>query len=202
MDIADEKITDPMAKKSRQSNPNSEKCHNLSLLYHRFWGDICKYVNSTFGSGPPDPEDVAQAVFTNFAALDNPGEIENPRAFLYRSAHNMVISHHRKAATRRRYMMEQKNTNPSRERDDIHPERIIITRERLALLERVMWDMPVKRRRMLVLNKFDGLTYAEISRQSGLSQSAVKKHVMKALTDFHKALKKIEIKTERSELNK
>jgi len=65
-----------------------------------------------------------------------------------------------------------------------------------------MWDMPVKRRRMLVLNRFDGLTYAEISRQSGLSQSAVKKHVMKALTDFNKALKRAGLKTEKSELNR
>ena len=184
------------------NSTDSANRQNLAQLYHRFWGEICKYVNSTFGSGPPDPEDVAQAVFTNFAALDNADDIENPRAFLYRSAHNMVVSHHRKAATRRRYMMEQKNTDPNRERDDIHPERILITRERLALLERVMWDMPVKRRRMLILNRFDGLTYAEISRQSGLSQSAVKKHVMKALTDFNKALKKIELKTERSELHK
>lgn len=202
MNIQIEELEASTFDRPRPKLSKSAKRENLSQLYNRFWGEICKYVNSTFGSGPPDPEDIAQTVFTNFAALDNPGQIENPRAFLYRSAHNMVISHHRKAATRRRYMMEQKNTNPGRERDDIHPERIMITRERLALLERVMWDMPVKRRRMLVLNRFDGLTYAEISRQSGLSQSAVKKHVMKALTDFHKALRKIEITTERSELNK
>ncbi len=185
-----------------QNSTKSGKYESLSKLYSRFWDDICKYVNSTFGSGPPDPEDIAQAVFTNYAALDNSAEIENPRAFLYRSAHNMVVSHHRKAATRRRHMVEQRNNNPDREHDDIHPERILITRERLALLERVMWDMPVKRRRMLVLNRFDGLTYAEISRQSGLSQSAVRKHVMKALTDFNKALKRAGLKTEKSELNR
>jgi len=178
------------------------KCNKLNHLYILYWSDICKYVNSTFGNGPPDPEDVAQEVFTSFAALEEPDKIDNPRAFLYRSAHNLVISYHRKFATRRRYMMEQKKINPTQDRDDIHPERIIMTRERLSLLERVMWDMPVKRRQMLILNRFDGLTYAEISRQSGLSQSAVKKHVVKALADFHKALKKIELKTEKSELRK
>lgn len=185
-----------------QNSTKSGKYESLSKLYSRFWDDICKYVNSTFGSGPPDPEDIAQAVFTNYAALDNSAEIKNPRAFLYRSAHNMVVSHHRKAATRRRYMVEQKNNNPILERDDIHPERILITRERLALLERAMWEMPAKRRRMLVLNRFDGLTYAEISRQSGLSQSAVKKHVMRALTDFNSALKRAGLQTEKSELNR
>jgi len=167
----------------------------LRHLHDRFWGDICKYVNRTFGSGPPDPEDVAQDVFTNFAALDNPAEIKNPRAFLYRSAHNIVISYHRKFATRRRYILEQKNCDLTTERDDIHPERLLITRERLSLLERVMWDMPVKRRRMLILNRFEGFTYAEISRQTGLSQTAVRKHVMRALADFHESLRKAEIKT-------
>ncbi|NOZ38249.1 MAG: sigma-70 family RNA polymerase sigma factor [Gammaproteobacteria bacterium] len=202
MDTNIEEIEAPTYERPVQNSTKSGKYESLSNLYSRFWEDICKYVNSTFGSGPPDPEDIAQAVFTNYAALDNTAEIENPRAFLYRSAHNMVVSHHRKAATRRRYMVEQKNNNPIRERDDIHPERILITRERLALLERVMWEMPAKRRRMLVLNRFDGLTYAEISRQSGLSQSAVKKHVMKALADFNKALKRTGLKTEKSELNR
>tara|TARA_R110002073_G_scaffold211794_7_gene372168 strand:- start:28306 stop:28905 length:600 start_codon:yes stop_codon:yes gene_type:complete len=199
MNIKSIKITTKLDK-LLQNSTKVLKRDKLNQLYNLYWNDICKYVNSTFGKGPPDPEDIAQEVFINFSLIDDPDKIENPRAFLYRSAHNMVISHHRKYATRRRYMMDQKKHNPTQQQDEIHPERIMITRERIALLERVMWDMPVKRRHMLILNRFDGLTYAEISRQSGLSQSAVKKHVMKALADFNKALKKIEFMAEKSDL--
>jgi|GEM_PF-171038 len=183
-----------------QSKPHKKKM--LRQLYDRYWPDICKYVNTTFGSGPPDPEDIAQTVFTKFASLEDPSSVLNPRAFLYRSAHNEVVSYHRKSVTRRRYMMDQKNGPEENSRDDIHPERILITRERLALLERVMWDMPVKRRKMLIMNRFDGLTYAEISRRTGLSQSAVKKHIMMAMRDFNMMIQKSEIVSDAPEIGK
>ncbi|MBL4837464.1 MAG: sigma-70 family RNA polymerase sigma factor [Kordiimonadaceae bacterium] len=162
----------------------------LAHLYERYQTDICKYVGRTFGDGPPDPEDVAQQVFVKFVELDEKTDIKNPRAYLYRIAHNLIANLHRKASTRRRYIADQKNTGQALESDTIHPERILIARERLALLEQVMWAMPVKRRRMIILNWFQDLTYAEISRQTGVSKSVVRKHVLNGLEDFQKALRK------------
>lgn len=78
MDMSDHSSKDKSWKERLFSGRKSE----LGQLYHRYWGDICRYINSTFGSGPPDPEDVAQSVFVNFFSLDNPEAIENPRAFL------------------------------------------------------------------------------------------------------------------------
>ncbi len=175
------------------SRHNKEGSSAVSRLYRRYWADICKYVNSTFGSGPPDPEDVAQTAFTNFAGLPDPEAVENPRAFLYRSAHNIVVSHHRKAVTRHRYVAEQQKSDQSLERTDIHPERMLVSKERLALFETVMMRLPLRRRRIFVMHRFDGLTYAEIARQMNLSQPVVKRHVVKALDQFMTALRDAEI---------
>ena len=162
----------------------------LDGIYRRYWTELTRYVSKTFGAGPPDPEDVAQAAFTKFASLENQKEIRNPRAFLYRTAHNFVISHHRKQGTRFRYMESEKLDNTKKMGDQITPERVLIAKERMKILERALWKMPRKRRRFLLMNRFDGLSYAEISRQAGLSQSVVRKHVEKALADIQKEFRR------------
>lgn len=165
----------------------------LDTLYRSYWTEICRYVAKTFGAGPPDPEDVAQTAFANLCSTKAGNQIDNPRAFLYRAAHNIVISHYRKASTRRQYIADQEVIPRGAHQDELHPERIALSRERLALLEQAMWKMPVKRRRMMIMHRFDGLSYAEISRRTGLSQTVVRKHVAKALADFQLALDEVEV---------
>jgi RNA polymerase sigma-70 factor (ECF subfamily) len=45
------------------------------------------------------------------------------------------------------------------------------------------------------MHRFDGLSYAQISRMVGLSETVVRKHVAKALLDCQKAL---QVKTEQN----
>ena len=73
-----------------------ERRQLLSDLYLVHWKGLCGYVRAQFGPGPPEPEDVAQSAFIRFAAADA-AHIENPRAFLYATARNLVIDHHRHA---------------------------------------------------------------------------------------------------------
>lgn len=164
----------------------------LKDLYIRYSTDISKYLNQTFGSGPPEPEDIVQEVFMKFSDVPHQNQILNPRAYLYRSAHNLVMNYYVKAKTRKRLLLEQKNVNNSEINDQIHPERILLARERLNKLERALWNMPLKRRRMIIRNRFDGATYAEISRETGISATAVRKHVYKALADIEKAFEEFE----------
>ena len=53
---------------------------NLDVLYRRHWAELCGYIVKTFGYGPSEVEDLAQAAFVKFAALDDSAEIRNPRA--------------------------------------------------------------------------------------------------------------------------
>lgn len=55
----------------------------LAELYRRHLSELTRYIARTFGAGPPDPEDVVQEAFAQFAALENPQAVENPRAFLF-----------------------------------------------------------------------------------------------------------------------
>jgi len=175
-----------------------EQREGWAAVYEQYQTDICKYIRRIFGKGPPDPEDVTQQVFINFMELEDKNEIQNPRAYLYRIAHNLVSNLHRKTSTRRRYIADQKTSPEDNGNDDFHPERILIARERLMLLERVMWKMPPKRRQMVILNRLKGMTYAEISRQTGQSKSVVRQHVLNGLQDFQKAMRQLELQNQKT----
>lgn len=164
----------------------------LNGLYRRHWQELCRYVVRTFGAGPPDPEDVAQAAFTRFAALDDPERIENPRAFLYRTAHNIAINELRRDTTRQRHARALKSAPAEAATDEIDAERVLLARESARSLEAAIRRLPRRKRRLLLLHRVHGLSYAAIARQTGLSQTHVKRLIADALADCRAAMKAAE----------
>ena len=161
---------------------------SLKALYERHWGELCQYISKAFGAGPPDPEDVAQTAFMKYASLDRPADILNPRAFLYAAARNTVADYHRRAATRRRHAGELRRTAEDDDRCALSPERVLLGKERFAILQGVLQRMPRRRRAMLLLNRFDGVSLTEIARRFGISEAAVRKQIRLAMRDCMAAL--------------
>lgn len=157
----------------------------LDLLYTRHWGELCQYIRKHFGTGPPDPEDVAQETFIKYAAIENREAIVNPRAYLFRTAHNVLIDESRRLALRR---ASARDCEISSICDDRTPERVLVGRERMQVLARALHAMPSQRRRSFLRNRLHGLSAAAIARETGYSESAVKKHIELALTELEIAL--------------
>ena len=72
--------------------------------------------------------------------------------------------------------------------EEIGPERQPDAIQRLGIISRALWALPGKRRQLLMMSRFDGLTYAEISRRVNLSETVVRKHIAKALAGCQCAL--------------
>jgi len=157
----------------------------MDVLYARHWGELCHYIKKQFGAGPPDPEDVAQEAFMKFAAFDDRNAIDNPRAYLFRTAHNVFVDEHRRLVLRR---ASPSNTEARPVSDDRTPERVLVGKERLEILARSLRAMPAVRRRSFLLNRLQGLSCAAIARMTGYSESAVKKHIGLALTELEAAV--------------
>jgi RNA polymerase sigma factor (sigma-70 family) len=161
----------------------------MDVLYARHWGELCHYLKRHFGPGPPDPEDVAQDAFLKFAAINDRDAIDNPRAYLFRTAHNALIDEHRRLALRRATAADGDAPPVS---DDRTPERVLVGQERLEILTRSLRGMPAVRRRSFLLNRLQGLSCAAIARITGYSESAIKKHIDLALRDLEAALSQAE----------
>jgi RNA polymerase sigma factor (sigma-70 family) len=169
--------------------------NGMDVLYARHWGELCHYIKKHFGAGPPDPEDVAQEAFVKFAALDDRDVIDNPRAYLFRTAHNVFVDEHRRLVLRR---ANPSDTEAQPVSDDRTPERVLVGQERLQILARSLRAMPAARRRSFLLNRLQGLSCVAIARITGYSESAVKKHIGVAIAELEAALTEAE-RTSRSD---
>lgn len=159
----------------------------IEALYRRHFASLQRYIARTFGLGPPDPEDAVHAAFERFAALEDRSKIENPHAFLLRSARNVVLDQRRRQTVRSRY--RQSLETISDESDDIDAERVLSAKERWETLERTIRQMDERHREMLIMNRIHGLSYAEIARRKSCSATLVKTVVGQALQICEGALR-------------
>jgi RNA polymerase sigma-70 factor (ECF subfamily) len=159
----------------------------LEYLYRQYRDVVRRYVVRTFGQGPPDPDDVVQAAFERFATLEQPAKIDNPQAFLVKSARNYVIDQRRRLSVRASYRQNVQSVMDSS--DDLNAERVLSAKERWEILERAIRAMDPRRQEVLIMHRINGLSYAEIARRKGLSQTMVKTLVAQALVICERALR-------------
>lgn len=160
----------------------------LDRAYRQHWDEICRYVRKRFGSGPPEPEDVAQATFARYAALAAPEAVDNPRAFLFRTAHNIAVD-----ARRRTSRGEAIAGDPAISAEaclDFSPEDVLVSRDELARLDRALMDLKPKVRVALLLHRLDGLSFAEIGRRLGVSPSGARSLVDRGFEACAAAMKR------------
>lgn len=153
---------------------------DLDELYRRHWNEIRSFVARSFGAGPPDPEDAAQAAFAQFAAIADRSAIENPRAFLFRSARNHVLDFRRRQQTQRRYADELgENLASAPAPGDQH--RVLEGKERLAAVMAAVRDLEPRRRRVLIWHTIHELSFNDIAVRLGVSKVRVRQLFAEAL---------------------
>lgn len=160
----------------------------LRLLYQRHWPELCRYIRATFGSGPPDPQDVAQSAFARYMALDDHDIVDNPRAFLYTTARNIVLDFNRHLKHANRHSASAAQNEYTERVDECSPERITLARERTGMLVAAVQNLPQRQRQALLLNRLHGLSYGEIAARIGASKSDVSRQIARALEAVEAAL--------------
>ena len=155
-------------------------------IYVEDWRDLCAFLRARFGSGPPDPEDVAQQAFLTLGERPAERAHESPRGFVFRVAINLVLDAKRRQSRSARALSRSPAALEPEAAPDV--ERTLIAREELDLLKQVVAGMPPRHRLYLAANRFEGLSFAEIARQHGVSESLVRKTIGEAVAACHRAL--------------
>jgi RNA polymerase sigma-70 factor (ECF subfamily) len=164
-----------------------EKEHlEIHEVYIRHRTELCRYVINKVNVSSDEAQDIVQTAFARVIEMEF-SEIKNPRALLYRTSYNIAIDQKRHSGVRQRHIQAVVDTD-AKVVEELSPARIHDGRRQLTIVAKALWDMPKKRRKLLVMNRFDGLSYAEIARRVDLSETVVRKHVTKALIDCQKAL--------------
>jgi RNA polymerase sigma factor (sigma-70 family) len=139
------------------------------------------------------PDTVADLLQETFARVAREGigpGVHNARAYLYRTARNLVIDHVRRE--------ERRQTRPlppavlaDLPDSAVPADRALEARQRLERLSAAMEELPQRTREVFQLNRVEGLTYGEVAECLGISESSVQKHLARALLHAMQFLKSL-----------
>lgn len=128
---------------------------------------------------PDDIDDMLQDVALRVHVCRREDEVENGRAYLFQVARSVITDQRRRSASRRRDRHEPlaRDHEPVEERC---PERILLGKQRLAEVMRLIQEQPERTRDIFRLHRIEHVSCVEIAGRLGISVSAVEKHVMRA----------------------
>ena len=160
----------------------------IERLYRDYFQRLTDSLQAVYGTGPPEPEDVAQRAFAKLSERGDLSSIANLPGFLWRTARNILISDKRASSVRARRTPDLQEVYFPSSGDVLTPDRVFTAREQVGVVMEALRTMPEKRRRIFILNRLEGLSYTEIARRTGIGRTAVTKHVARATADIDAAL--------------
>lgn len=168
---------------------------SLGELFRLYAPEIVAFVRNRVGEGPPDADDIAQQSFAKFAGLGakKRSEIENPRAFLYRTATNLITDHFRSAAARTNVQIGDQDIDVLiEERDEITPEVVVLARERYDVVMEAVANLPRRQRRFFILRRVKGWSIRKIAKENGVGVGTVCRDLEMALGACRLAVERFE----------
>ncbi len=156
----------------------------LHTLYsdHHHW--LTGWLRRRLGC-PQNAADLAQDTFVKVLVSRQAARIDEPRAFLTTIAKRVLFNHYRRQDLERAYLdalaQMPELAAPSEE------ERAIVL-QALMELDQLLDGLPILVKRAFLLAQLDGLTYAQIAGELGISIATVKRHLNKAAMRCYFAL--------------
>ncbi|MEO6280896.1 sigma-70 family RNA polymerase sigma factor [Roseateles sp.] len=144
------------------------------------WRDTLARVRSALmrrGRSAPDADDLVQEAWVRLACYEQEQAVQQPEAFLMRTALNLSVDAHRtKVAHGEEVLVDDVVLL------DLAPgtEAIVLAKERTARLSVCLGRLNAKTRNIFLAHRVDGMTYQEIARQHCLTVSTVEKHIARA----------------------
>lgn len=151
---------------------------DVRRFYSAHGEELERYLNRRLNCAQT-AADLTQEVFVRLMRSESASAVENPRAYLYRIASNLVVDHFRSVKQQPGLMgTAHWETVPD---DAPSPEKTLLTRDELRRLERAIAELPPRQRDVMLLQKFEGLSYGAIAERLGISKNTVMVHMMRAL---------------------
>lgn len=144
----------------------------IGTLYARHSQDIRRLISFKYNA-PHDAEDIVQETFRRVLTVDEFDQIENPSAYLFRTAKNLALNrirNHKKA--------EELNAQIDCEAEVKAPEFSAFAQRDLEKIESSISRLPLKFQKTFLLSRVEHKTHREISEILGISTSTVEKHIM------------------------
>ncbi|WP_263974811.1 sigma-70 family RNA polymerase sigma factor [Pseudomonas muyukensis] len=160
-----------------QPGPRSSREAPGAIVEH-YYRELVNFLSARLGSRQA-AEDVAHDAYLRVLERTAGEQIEHPRAFLYRTALNLVVDRHRRHLVRQTEPLEvldqdERWHTPAPVQGMQHD-------QRLALMQQALDELSAPCRDSFLLRKLEGLSHSQIAERLGISRSLVEKHIVNAM---------------------
>ena len=156
---------------------------NTTLLMDELAIPLVRYLSRKV-SNNEDANDLAQEAFLRMHKFQQSRRLDNARAFLFKTANNLMIDQMRRAKVHDKYLsFEMPPERSDEEGDEFAPsaERMASAEQELDRIYKAVDQMPEKVRRAFLMHRGKDMNYAEIAFEIGVSTSMVEKYIIQAL---------------------
>jgi RNA polymerase sigma-70 factor (ECF subfamily) len=151
---------------------------DLGELARRYGGALNRFLSRRMADASQVP-DVAQEVYLGMLKMRDLSHVEDPERYLFRVAINALHDHRRR--DRVRVAAERGGTLWLEGLAPVLPDRELIDRETLAMLDRAIRALPEDIRTVFVLRAIEGMRCVDIAALIGVTKRAVEKRYVRAL---------------------
>lgn len=147
-------------------------------LDDRVWKSLLNRLKRRLPSSAP-AEDLLQSAYIRLEQYRQKHVVVDPEAFLVQVAVNLNIDENR----RRKWIDDRPFDETCSAMPNLEPlqDEVISARERLGRVNHALEQMPPRTRAIFLQHRIDGRKYREIAESMGISQSAVEKHIARAV---------------------
>lgn len=169
----------PNVSQAAEPIPDNEESRAtvVERLFREHNEALIRFLRGRVGSHNEAIE-VAQEAYVRLLSLDQPGAVSYLRAFLFKTAANIAIDRRRRNQNFEKVAGRQLFSELTENRT---PERQLSGEQTLRHLGALIEGMPPKCRESFVMNQIQGLDAATIARRLGITDSMVRKYVVRAL---------------------
>jgi RNA polymerase sigma-70 factor (ECF subfamily) len=164
-------------------------------LNARFRASLVAYFLRRTGS-PQEAEDLTQETFVRLIGSNTFEDAEEPHAFVFRVASNLLRDRARSSTRLQRFPSVALDALPAtlaeaKLVEDLDPERVLIARESLTEVLACLDELGERTKSIFILFRLEGMKQKGIAAIYGISHSTVEKHVMAAVTHLAKRFRAI-----------
>lgn len=152
------------------------------MLEH-YYREILRFLSGRIADRSTAADLAQESYARAYAAQTAGSSIDDPRAMLYRIARNLLVDHHRHTAVRAEIEIHAEDDVVTRVHGPrgLEPETAAASRQGVISLVDTIDGLPPRCRQAFMLNRFDGLSYAEVAIEMGISVKMVEQHIKLAL---------------------
>jgi len=142
----------------------------------QYYQELVYYVQRMVGD-KDRAKDVIQEAYSRLLYINKSSNIDNERAYLYKTSRNIVIDQSRKEKNSSETLYEEEEHSIPQEEQ---PHEQVVQSNQYEQMMKIVQSLPPKCQQAFILHVIEGYSRKEISSKMGISMAAVEKNILRA----------------------